>query len=84
MALAIANRGNVLFSFDPFNPENPAIAIDVPLIAVVFAAMLIGILIGGVAGWGQARRSRVKARRAAELAAIRDSSNLPAAMGTKA
>ncbi len=56
MALAVANRGDVLLSFDPFNPASPALGVDMPLALVVLIAVFIGILIGGASTWRQARR----------------------------
>ncbi|HBM89714.1 MAG TPA: DUF1049 domain-containing protein, partial [Rhodobiaceae bacterium] len=34
--LALANRHDVLFSLDPFTPETPALALQLPLILVIF------------------------------------------------
>lgn len=81
VALAIANRGMVRFSLDPFDTTAPALALEVPLIGIIFASVLVGIIIGGLTGLGQAQKRRVKARKAAEMAAIRSSANLPAALG---
>lgn len=73
VALAIANRNNVQFSFDPFNAENPAFAITVPLFAILMAGLLIGILLGGLSAWsdqGHWRRlAREARRRVAQLEA---------------
>lgn len=62
MALAVANRGLVTFSLDPFDPISPAIGLEVPLFLIVLVSVLLGILIGGMGAWAQARR---KARAAA-------------------
>jgi uncharacterized integral membrane protein len=59
--LAVANRGDVTLSLDPFSPEAPEIATTVPLFAVIFAAVMLGVVIGGVATWlaqGKHRRAR--------------------------
>ena len=48
-ALAVANRQDVLFSLDPFSRETPAIAFHVPLFALVFLAIGVGILFGWLA-----------------------------------
>ena len=56
IALAIANRHSVTFSLDPFDAAQPALAFDVPLAALILAAIALGILIGGVAAWWQGRR----------------------------
>jgi len=58
MAIAVANRGPVTFSLDPFDPETPAIGIDVPLFLIILASVFLGILIGGMGAWAQARRKR--------------------------
>jgi uncharacterized integral membrane protein len=59
--LAVANRGPVTLSLDPFSPESPEIATTLPLFAVIFAAVMVGVVIGGVAAWlaqGKHRRAR--------------------------
>ena len=60
--LAVANRHRVLFSLDPFNADDPALALDVPLFVVVLFAMFLGILIGGASSWLRAGRGRSQAR----------------------
>lgn len=63
VALSVANRHDVALSLDPFNAADPAVAIAVPLYMLVFAAIALGIVIGGVGTWlGQARWRR-QARR---------------------
>jgi hypothetical protein len=59
--LAVANRTPVLVSLDPFTPEAPEFATTLPLFAVIFAAVMAGVVIGGVAAWlaqGKHRRAR--------------------------
>jgi len=56
IAFSVANRHLVTLSFDPFDPGTPALGLELPLAAIIFFALLIGILIGGLAAWGQARR----------------------------
>lgn len=55
MALAVANRQEVTFSLDPFNPTQPALGATMPLALIVIIALGLGILIGGLAAWRQAR-----------------------------
>lgn len=67
--LAVANRGPVQISFDPFSPETPEFAVTVPLFAVIFLAVMAGVLIGGTAAWlaqGRYRRERRQYRREAQ------------------
>jgi uncharacterized integral membrane protein len=51
IALAIANRHGVPLSFDPFSDDAPALAIRVPLWAIVFIAFLGGVILGGLSAW---------------------------------
>ena len=49
--LAVANRGPVTLSFDPFSPGGPQLSWTLPLFAVIFLSVMVGVLIGGVASW---------------------------------
>ncbi|SNZ20639.1 LapA family protein [Cohaesibacter gelatinilyticus] len=62
VSLAVANRHVVPLVLDPFSPENPAFAVDVPLFWIVFGALMSGILIGGVMAWLKQGRHRKAAR----------------------
>lgn len=48
---AVANRQTIRVSFDPFSREAPAAFLDVPLFAVVLAALAVGVVLGGIAAW---------------------------------
>lgn len=66
--LAVANRAPVTLSLDPFSQEAPEFAAQVPLFAVIFAAVAVGVVIGGIASWlaqGKNRRARRRYRREA-------------------
>ncbi|CAO4140406.1 LapA family protein [Methylorubrum aminovorans] len=69
--LAVANREPVTLSFDPFSPE-PVFSLVLPLYAVLFGAVALGILVGGIGSWlGQAgtrQRARYHRREADRLA----------------
>ena len=61
--LALANRAPVILSLDPFSPDAPALSLQMPLNLLLFGAVLVGVLLGGLAiGF------RSVARRGAELA----------------
>lgn len=62
IALAVANRELVRIALDPFDPANTAYAISVPLFAVVFLALILGVVAGGVAVWLRQGRYRRAAR----------------------
>ena len=75
IALAVANRGPVSFTMDPFNPGNPALSLQAPLFVLLFAALLIGLVVGGVATWlRQGRYRRLARQRAQEAEALRQAS----------
>ncbi|MFA5899731.1 MAG: hypothetical protein WC829_11535 [Hyphomicrobium sp.] len=59
VTLAVVNRHQVRLVLDPFRPENPVISLELPFYAYLFAALLLGVLLGGAAMWfGQARWRR--------------------------
>jgi hypothetical protein len=47
--IALANRHPVVLSFDPFSQESPALTVQMPLYLLLFAAVLLGVLLGGLA-----------------------------------
>lgn len=59
--LAVANRQDTVLSFDPFSPE-PIFSVQLPLYAIVFAAVAIGIVVGGIGAWLGQGRTRASAR----------------------
>ncbi len=62
IALAVANRAATPFTFDPFNPGNPLLTIELPLFVYLFAALLLGVVIGSAATWWKQGRYRKLAR----------------------
>ena len=57
--LAVANHQPVVLSFDPISPQ-PIFSLALPLYALVFGAVALGIVVGGVGAWlgqGKSRRS---------------------------
>jgi uncharacterized integral membrane protein len=67
--LAVANRAPVTLSLDPFSQAAPEFSTQLPLFAVIFAAVMLGVVIGGMASWlaqGRYRRDRRRFRREAK------------------
>ena len=60
--LAVANRAPVSLSLDPV-ARSPDLAVTLPLCVVIFAALTLGILIGGIAAWQAQAKHRKAARR---------------------
>jgi uncharacterized integral membrane protein len=72
VVLSVANRAPVSFTLDPFNPTEPAFSVEIPLYWLIFAALAVGILVGGLATWlGQTHWRRDARQRASELARLR-------------
>ena len=49
--VAVANRGYVPLSLDPFNSIAPAVVFEVRQFWIILAAALIGIVLGGWSSW---------------------------------
>ena len=62
--LAVANREPVRFSIDPFSETDPIFATELPLFALLLAAVFVGILCGGTASWMSQHKWRRAAREA--------------------
>lgn len=60
--IAVANREMVTLSIDPFDAKDPALAIRLPLYAVMFLFLLAGVLVGGFAAWLRQGKHRRMAR----------------------
>jgi uncharacterized integral membrane protein len=59
VAFAICNHGDVSVSFDPFSTDAPRYLVETPLFVVIFAVLILGVLLGGIASWiGQGRYRR--------------------------
>ena len=59
----MANRQAVTVSFDPFSSAAPAYAATLPLFAILFAVLILGVLIGGIAAWLRQGKWRRAARK---------------------
>lgn len=62
VALAVSNRHPVQLVLDPFRPESPALALELPFYAYILAALVLGVILGGVATWMSQSRWRRTAR----------------------
>jgi len=70
VAFAVANRQTVTVSFDPFSSTSPAYAATLPLFAVIFVVLILGVVVGGVAAWIRQGKWRRAARRLCQSAAL--------------
>lgn len=73
---AVANREPVTFSLDPFSAVDPWFSVELPLYAILVAAAIIGMLIGGTSAWIGQRKWRQAARKQkSEIRALEDERN---------
>jgi len=59
--LSVANRGEATLSLDPFS-LTPGLTLSAPFFVFLFAALAVGVVIGGVATWVRQGRWRRAAR----------------------
>lgn len=69
---ALANRHVVEVRFDPLSATNPLVdPIEVPMFLVIYAMLIAGVILGGIASWfaqgKQRREKRQWRKRAREL-----------------
>ena len=50
-AVGVANSHWVRLSLDPFRPDDPALSLELPLYAWLLGALMLGVVLGGVATW---------------------------------
>jgi uncharacterized integral membrane protein len=62
ITLAVSNRHSVKLILDPFRPERPALALEMPLYFFLFGALVLGVIIGGWAAWAGQSQWRKSAR----------------------
>jgi uncharacterized integral membrane protein len=60
---AVANRGSIPISLDPFSSSAPALTVHMPLFLLLLIVLIIGVLTGGIAAWLRQSKWRRAARR---------------------
>ena len=63
VAFAVANREKVTIALDPFGPNSAAAWQTQPLFVVVIGALILGVIVGGIAAWLRQAKWRRTARR---------------------
>lgn len=61
-AFAVANRHDVVLSFDPFHEADPTLSVQLPLWLLFFLGAFVGLLIGYAAAWWAQGKHRKLAR----------------------
>jgi hypothetical protein len=60
--IAVANREAVWFSLDPFDRQNPAVSVYMPLFLLLFIVFAVGLLFGWAAAVWTRRRPKEPGR----------------------
>lgn len=68
IVLSVANRNVVTLALNPFDPGDSVLSINAPFFVFLFAALMIGMVIGSLATWFKQGRYRKKARQEAKEA----------------
>ncbi len=72
IAFAIANRQFIDVSFDPLSADSPLLVVPMPIWALVFGGIFIGLIAGGIAAWLRQGKWRKTARQVRnELESVR-------------
>lgn len=68
VTIAVANRHSVRLVLDPFNPQQPVISAELPFYVYLFAMLIVGVIVGGMATWlNQGRWRRLARERTREM-----------------
>ena len=70
IGFAVANREWITISFDPFNRAHPIATVQMPLWALFFCGVFVGIIAGGIVVW-MAQGKHRKAKRQAKIELVR-------------
>ena len=61
-AIGLANTQDVRLALDPFRPDDPALSLVLPFYVWLLAALILGVVVGGLATWAPQARWRRSAR----------------------
>ena len=62
VAFAVANRQTVAFTLDPFGLATASLNFELPLFALAFVLVIVGVVLGGIATWMKQAHWRRAAR----------------------
>ena len=60
--LSVANRTAVTLALNPFDPADTLLSVTLPFFVFLFAALIIGMVIGSLATWVKQGKHRKEAR----------------------
>lgn len=83
VVLSVANRQTVAMALNPFRPEDPLLRMEAPFFVFLFAALIIGMLLGSLVTWFAQGKYRRRARVLGDES-VKWQSRAPAAPETRA
>ncbi len=60
--LSVANRTAVTLALNPFQPSDQVLSVTAPFFVFLFAALMLGMIIGSLATWFKQGKHRKQAR----------------------
>lgn len=64
--LSVANRQSVTLALNPFRPEDSMLSVSAPFFVFLFAALIVGLLLGAFTTWLAQGKYRRRAREAGD------------------
>lgn len=62
IVLSVANRQTVAMALNPFRPEDAVLRLEAPFFVFLFAALIVGMLLGSLVTWFAQGKHRRRAR----------------------
>lgn len=62
VVLSVANRQSVTLALNPFDASDDVLSVSAPFFVFLFAALILGMVIGSVATWVKQGKYRTRAR----------------------
>lgn len=62
IVLSVTNRQAVTLALNPFRPSDPVLSVTAPFFVYLFAALILGVIIGSSATWLSQGKHRKRAR----------------------
>ncbi|MBB4063790.1 lipopolysaccharide assembly protein LapA domain-containing protein [Gellertiella hungarica] len=62
IVLSVANRQTVAMALNPFRPEDTVLRFEAPFFVFLFAALILGMIVGSLATWFAQGKYRKRAR----------------------
>ena len=62
IVMSVANRQSVTMAFNPFDPSDQLLSVSAPFFVYLFAALIVGMLVGSAITWFTQGKYRKRAK----------------------